>query len=994
MVLIAASEGRGRDLAQVAAGLELPAPAIALPGWDCRPGDGSGPSRAVVGRRAAVLAMLAPGRPLVLVTTVAATLQLLPPADRWPSRPLEIAPGDAAEVEAWRVWLDAAGYILDQRIDEPGEAAIRGAVVEIFPSDARVPVRIELAHGEVAALRRYDPLSQRSTDTIDRLAVLPASELVLDAATRAHLLAEAQERGLAPEPVAAALTTGRGRELASTFLPLAFPHLESIPSRLPEAVLVLESGSEAALQDRFEEMAEVREAGTTMLGRAGELDLLYRSAQHALFLGEQDWREVLATHPVIALEGTAVEPQSPRRRDARAQGADPAPSLPFLPAEIAPGDHVVHAEHGMARVLGLETIDQENGDEDFLALEFAGEKRLLVPSAELDRIWRYGSADSGVRLDVLGNGSWAGRRAAIETEIRQVATRIVRQARRRTRTKAPVIEADGRRMSAVRRRFGFEETAAQQAAIEAVLADLASGRPMDRLVCGDVGYGKTEVAIRAAAAVAFSGRQVAILAPTTVLARQHFTSFTRRFAGLGAETALVIGGQKRSEADQARALIADGAVAIAIGTHALLSKAVRFDDLALVIVDEEQRFGARHKSALQSLARGRHALAMSATPIPRTLQAALAGLRDLSVIDTPPFRRRPVRTVLTDADPTLVRSALRREAKRGGQSFCIVPRVADIERIATEVKELVPDLALVTAHGRLKAAALDRAMLAFAGGEADVLIATAIVESGIDIPRANTMLVWRPDLFGLGQLHQLRGRVGRGAAQAYAYLLTDPGHALAESTATRLRAVEAIESLGGGFTASMLDLDRRGAGELTGEEQSGHLTEIGTELYQHLLARALRAASGQRANATLPEIRLDVPIAVPQSYVPETELRIGLHRRIARAADRGELTELEAEIRDRFGPLPASVAALITVAGLRFQARDLGLAELRAGPAAVVLRFADARAAGTAAKRLGGEDRGEGRVRVQASSSGVDDRLRLVADLLARLDDDPSIAAP
>jgi transcription-repair coupling factor (superfamily II helicase) len=507
---------------------------------------------------------------------------------------------------------------------------------------------------------------------------------------------------------------------------------------------------------------------------------------------------------------------------------------------------------------------------------------------------------------------------------------------------------------------------------------------MDRLVCGDVGYGKTEVALRAAAAVAFSGKQVALLAPTTVLARQHFGLLQRRFAGTGGAVALVIGGQKKQDSEGARRGLAEGSIAIAVGTHALATPSIRFDDLALVVIDEEQRFGTRHKAALQSLGRGRHSLALSATPIPRTLQAAMAGLRDLSVIDTPPHRRRPVRTVLSDADPALIQSALRREANRAGQSFCIVPRIADLDHVAAEVGELVPGLRVVQAHGRMKAAALDEAMLSFAEGRADILVATAIVESGIDIPRANTILVWRPDLFGLGQLHQLRGRVGRGAAQAYAYLLTDPEHELPERTATRLRALETIESLGGGFRAAMIDLDRRGAGDLVGEEQTGHLTAIGTELYQHLLGRALERANGQPTKPPLPEIKLDVPLSVPEAYIPETELRIGLHRRLARATDASELTELADEIRDRFGPLPEPTEALIKVAGLRLQAGDLGLRELRAGPAAIVLQFADPQDAARVAESFEADADATGRLVLRRASASPEERLLLVAETLDR----------
>ncbi|XKH38964.1 DEAD/DEAH box helicase [Azospirillum doebereinerae] len=577
-------------------------------------------------------------------------------------------------------------------------------------------------------------------------------------------------------------------------------------------------------------------------------------------------------------------------------------------------------------------------------LDYAHDDRLLVPAADLDRLWRHGSSDTGAKLDSLKNASWLDRRAELEREIADTAKALLAAARRRSREKAPVIVPPADRMRRFAARFGFDLTEGQARASAAVIGSMARGWPMDHLVCADVGYGKTEIALRAAAAVAFSGFQVAVMAPTSVLARQHLEVFRRRFAGLGVTVEPLTGAMDEADAARVRAGMADGSVQIVVGTHALLSKEAVFHRLGLMVVDEEQRFGAEQKRALRRRTKGVHALALSATPIPRTLQDALAGTRGLSVIDTPPARRRPVRTAVLPRDPDVARAALLRERARGGQSFCVVPRIADLKPLEDWIRALAPGLSIAVAHGRLGPQALDDAVMGFVDGESDVLLATPIIESGIDIPRANTLLLFRPDLFGLGQLHQLRGRVGRGAVQGYAWLMTDPDHPLEERAARRLGSLELIESLGGGFVLSLLDLDQRGGGDPLGTDQTGHRRAVGTELYQRILADALRRLRREPDEGWTPDVTVAVPQTIPAAYIPESELRIGLHRRIARMRDAADVDALREEMEDRFGTLPEEVERLLAIATLRCRCRRLGVAALGAGPAGVALTLRGERA--------------------------------------------------
>jgi transcription-repair coupling factor (superfamily II helicase) len=554
--------------------------------------------------------------------------------------------------------------------------------------------------------------------------------------------------------------------------------------------------------------------------------------------------------------------------------------------------------------------------------------------SEADRLWRYGGDADAVALDKLDGSSWEKRRGAIHAAIAETARSLTVMAEERAGRSAPVLEPDTAAYERFSAGFPYSETRDQMRAIEAVRADLASGTPMNRLVIGDVGFGKTEVALRAAALAALSGHQVAVAAPTTVLARQHIETFAARFQEAGITVAGLSRLSTAAEKKRVKAGLADGSIRVVVGTGAVAGKGVTYKDLALVIIDEEQRFGTADKNRLRELSAG-HLLTLSATPIPRTLQAALVGVQQLSVIATPPARRQPIRTAVGTFDKDIVRAALLRERSRGGQSFVVVPRIEDMEPLAATLASLVPELEVLQAHGKMPAAEIDDAMVRFGSGDGDVLLATNIIEAGLDVPRANAMVIWRADRFGLSQLHQLRGRVGRGSRRGQVLLLTDPEKEIAPRTLKRLRTLEAFDRLGAGFAISAQDLDMRGAGDLLGEAQAGHMKLIGIDLYQHLLESALRAARGEDVERWAPELHLGIEGRLPESWIADAELRVTFYIRLARVEGAGELDALHAEMEDRFGTLPDEATTLLTIAQVRANARSLGIARIDAGPAAI-----------------------------------------------------------
>ncbi|MFE1599376.1 DEAD/DEAH box helicase [Methylobacterium sp. ID0610] len=1003
LVLLARDVRRLDEIAAILRALDPGRRVAVYPEWDCLPGDRTSPSRGTMGARAGVLRWLtdANNRPDIVLTTAPALIQRVPPPGTWADARVALRVGDRFEAESLTAALTRLGYILDERVDEPGEIAVRGRTLEVFPAAAPRPCRIEHADGRITAIRSYDPVTQRSVTDAEELLIDPATELILGAD--------------APEP----LRPFTGQEHR---LPRFYPRLATLLDSLPGARLVIEAGAEGRAAAFFEQVAEGRAAGEA------------HPADARLHLTPEEWEALLARHRFAAAETVAdgavpafarerhpaaafgrfltarkqagdrillTGPRGPLRRLAaeavsrlghklrRAQSfasiraAEPgqvavleapiaagfrvpeagvtvvaaadllglraAPALgdpavlPFGEVDLHRGDVAIHEDHGLCVFEGLEPLESGGAAGEAARLRFADDGVLLVPVTQADRIWRYGAAAEAVTLDRLDGGTWEKRRAAVALSVAATARRMLDLAEARRTATAACLVPPGRQMERFCAGFGFSLTPDQAAAIDAVLDDLAAGRPMDRLVCGDVGFGKTEVALRAAAAALFAGKQVALAAPTTVLVRQHVETFRRRFKRFGIVPAQLSRLTPPAEAKRVKAGLADGSVRLVIGTHALAGRGVRLPELGLVIIDEEQRFGAAQKERLRGAAAGAHVLTLTATPIPRTLQTALVGLQDLSVIATPPVVRQPIRTVIAPFAPDTVRAALMREHRRGGQSFVVCPRIADIAPMAARLAAIVPELTVAVAHGELPPERMDDAMVRFAGGEGDVLLATNIIESGLDVPRANTMLVWHPERFGLAQLHQLRGRVGRGQRRAAAYLLTDPETPLPAASEKRLRTLAALDRLGAGFALSARDLDLRGAGDLFGEDQAGHVKLIGLGLYRDLLERALRAARGEPDEPPPPEIRLGLAGRIPEAYLPEPELRFGLCARIARLRSAEEAGALRDEIKDRFGPLPPEVDTLLTLARLRATCRDLGIVHLSAGPQGLAADFAPGR---------------------------------------------------
>jgi len=630
------------------------------------------------------------------------------------------------------------------------------------------------------------------------------------------------------------------------------------------------------------------------------------------------------------------------RRKKRKKGADA-----FLAelAALSPGDLVVHMDHGIGRYEGLQSVPVGDSPHDCVMLVYAGGDKLYIPVENIDVLSRYGSDSELVALDKLGGEAWQKRRARLKERIREIAHELLKVAAQRALRQAPAVVPDEHSYGPFVDRFPWDETEDQERAIDDVLEDLAAGRPMDRLVCGDVGFGKTEVALRAAFVAAMGGEQVAIVAPTTLLARQHYTNFRERFAGFPLEVGRLSRLVPDKEARATREGLAEGKVDVVVGTHAILSKTVKFKRLGLVIVDEEQRFGVTHKEKLKQLRADVHVLTLTATPIPRTLQMAMSGLRELSTIQTPPVDRLAVRTYVMEWDDMVMREALLREHHRGGQSFIIVPRIADMPEVEEWLRKTVPEVRFITAHGQMSAGEVEERMSAFYEKQYEVLLSTTIVESGLDIPSANTIIIHRADRFGLAQLYQLRGRVGRSKLRAYAYLTTPADTQLSEVAEKRLKVLGDLDSLGAGFQLASHDLDIRGAGNLLGDEQSGHIREVGFELYQSMLEDAILAAKAgeigleKERSRLSPQITVDAPIMIPEDYVPDLAVRMALYRRLNDADDQQEIESLSAEMIDRFGPLPAPTANLVRLIEIKRQAIEANIAKIDVGAKGTLVTF-------------------------------------------------------
>ena len=1030
---------------------------ISFPAWDCLPYDRISPNPDVAASRMATLATLARGLkgPFILLTTLSAVTQRLPSRDIVNASAFTARVGERVNEAALRNYLVRMGFTQTPNVSEPGDYAIRGGIIDIYPPGKGGPVRLDLFGDVLDAARRFDAASQRTIEKLDRIELAPVSEVILDEASitrfRQNYRIEFGAAGT-DDPLYEAVSAGRKHAGMEHWLPYFHDRLETLFDYLPDASIVLDDQSTPVRLSRWEGIEDQYDSRTEAMKRKDRLDSVYKPCPpHLLYLDDKAWEAAIFASRVIQLvalpqpSGHAVldagarigrnfsaerqlenvslfaaladhlkarlklgqvvvasYSEGARERlkglleDEGVKGISLAGTMREVPEgkgslfltvwalehgfecdgltviseqdvlgdrlirgakkrrkadnflteaqSLSPGDLVVHVDHGVGRYKGLETITALGAPHECVSLEYAGGDRLYLPVENIELLSRYGHEEG--LLDRLGGGAWQAKKAKLKERIRQIAERLMRVAAERALRHAPILEAAHHDWDAFSARFPYQETDDQLSAISDVVGDLEAGSPMDRLIVGDVGFGKTEVAMRAAFVAAMSGVQVAVIAPTTLLARQHFKTFSERFRG----TAITVRPLSRfvsvKDANQTREGLADGTVDIVIGTHAVLAKGVRFHNLGLLVIDEEQHFGVQHKERLKEMRSEIHVLTLTATPIPRTLQLSLTGVRDLSIIGTPPVDRLAIRTYVSEFDTITIREALLRERYRGGQSFYVVPRISDLPEVEEFLKSHVPEVSYVIAHGQLAAGELDDRMNAFYDGKYDVLLATTIVESGLDIPTANTMIIHRADMFGLSQLYQIRGRVGRSKARAYCYLTTKPRAPLTPAATKRLRLLGSLDSLGAGFSLASQDLDLRGAGNLLGEEQSGHIREVGYELYQAMLEDTIaRIKSGELQGSPeddgqwAPQINLGVPVLIPESFVPDLDVRLGLYRRLSQLSTKVELEGFAAELIDRFGELPKEVNTLLLVVRIKAMCKRAGISKLDAGPKGVTVQF-------------------------------------------------------
>ncbi|HET7557809.1 MAG TPA: transcription-repair coupling factor [Rhodanobacteraceae bacterium] len=1015
-------------------------PVLHFPDWETLPYDLFGPHPEIVSQRIATLYRLPSVRRGVLVVPVATLMQRLAPRTHIAGSGLSIARGQKFDLADEQRRLEACGYRHVPQVNEPGDFAVRGALMDIFPMGTREPYRIELFDEDIDSIRSFDPETQRSLQQVDAVELLPAREFPLtEEATKAfrERLREHFPIDVRRCPIYQDMKAGVSPAGIEYYLPLFFEKTETLFDYLSQdALFVVGEGALDSAEhfwkqtgERYEQRAHdverpilppmelylapqsLREqlnkvlrvdldavdprAADTGTRAAPELRGDHRHGsfaqrlreyrdehpdQHILVAADSAGRrealleqfaaaqlrlEVAAGWPAFSASGAAVaitvaqlergfvleqpriavftereligeRARTERRR--RTSERDPEAIVRDL-SELAIGAPIVHVDHGVGRYLGLVTLDVGNMPGEFLAIEYAKEAKLYVPVAQLSLVSRYtGAAPELAPLHSLGGDAWERAKRKAAEKVRDAAAELLAIHAQRASRPGVAFQIDRAMLGQFADGFPFEETPDQQAAIDAVLGDLASPQPMDRVVCGDVGFGKTEVALRAAFAAATAGKQVALLVPTTLLAQQHYDNFRDRLADFPVRVELLSRFRSKKDTTEALKKLADGKVDVVIGTHKLLQPDVKFKDLGLVIVDEEHRFGVRHKEQLKKLRAEVDLLTLTATPIPRTLNMAMSGLRDLSIIATPPAHRMAVKTLVAQYDPAMIREAFQRELSRGGQVYFLHNSVDTIERTARELEALVPDARIRIAHGQMHERELEQAMLDFHRQRFNVLVCTTIIESGIDVPTANTIIIDRADHFGLAQLHQLRGRVGRSHHRAYAYLIVPDRKAMTADAEKRLEALAALEELGAGFTLATHDLEIRGAGELLGEEQSGQIQEIGFSLYTELLDRAVRALkSGKVPDFELSsehetEVELHLPALIPDDYLPDVHARLTLYKRIAGARDDFALRELQVEMIDRFGLLPQQVKNLFAIAALKLRATPMGIRKLDLGP--------------------------------------------------------------
>lgn len=1042
-----------RELAFFAPDVEV----LTYPAWDSIPYDRVSPNSSVTSKRIKTLSKLVlENKKRIVITTVNAIIQKVVSQEVLIESSFSAGVGDEIKRDELVSFLIKNGYINSGTASESGEFALRGSIVDIFPTGQEHGFRLDFFDTRLETIRTFDPITQISGGKVENIDIVPASEVILDDESIKlfrHNYREMFGTVTGDDPLYEAVSEGRRYAGMEYWIPLFYEKMENLLDYLPDVSLVFDHLAEEAwvererlIKDSFETRKnnigvlisgapsyhpippeslyiteekwnsliskhsrayihpfnipandsvidfsyrkmrnfsadsvslkkstfdllkdEIKEVSATVItcmseGSMSRIKLMLD--EHEIFFSEiKNWSEIKSLKNKIGIAVLGIENGFKSENVSVISEQDifgekifrkkstgkKAENFLTEASTLAEGELVVHRENGIGRFEGLQILNVSGEAHDCLKIVYDGGDRLFVPVENIDLLTRYGAEDENAKLDRLGAVSWQQRTSAIKKRIKVTADELLQIAAERELKKAPMFYA-GSAYSEFCARFPYAETEDQESSINDTLEDLASGKPMDRLICGDVGFGKTEVALRAAFVVTNPENskkgQVALITPTTLLCRQHFKTFSERFSGTDVKIKQLSRLVSSGEAKKTHEMIENGEVDIVIGTHALLSRNTKFKDLSLLIIDEEQHFGVAQKERLKKLRSNTHVLTMTATPIPRTLQLSLSGIRDLSLIATPPIDRLAVRTYVMPFDQVIIREAILREHYRGGRTFYVCPRISDLEKIEGDIKKLVPEIKMVSAHGRMPPEKLDNIMNEFYEGKYDVLLSTTIIESGLDIPTANTLIIHKADMYGLAQLYQLRGRVGRSKMRAYAYLTLPPRKKPTKQAVKRLEVMQKLDGLGAGFSLASHDMDIRGFGNLLGDEQSGNIREIGIELYQDMLREAievLKSAGGaeerQDENSFSPQINMGTSVLIPESYVSDLSLRLGLYRRIADLEVEADVESIAVELVDRFGPMPVEVKNLLSVVKIKQICRKIGVDRLDVGEKGAAIGF-------------------------------------------------------
>lgn len=1045
---------------------------LRFPAWDTVPYDRVSPNVNLISVRTDTLGKLAfapdAKKPRIIAASIGAVLQKLPPKKIFLNSMKEVSVGKTLNFDDFLHYAAVNGYTRVEQVMEPGEYAVRGDILDIFPTGSLEPLRIDLFGDEVEKIRTFDVLTQRTTGEKKNYLFQAAGEVVLDENTIKTFRGKYREAfgaAFKDDEIYEAVSNGRKYMGMENWLPFFYEEpLPDLFDYLPRAKVVVGRNSDVALISKCESIADhyTSRLEALKIKNQGEVDTYRPVAPELMFLSEKDFEEILKRRQAIKLTplnlpnndqnlDTGVLPgrdfSSAKSVNAQqvyldllaylqeygklkriiccytagsrerlftlisdAKNESPYEKMEFGFAEswqealqkadnrrvsmvvlgvphgfksqdlclvseqdilgarqnrrttkkvtskdfiadissLNIGELVVHIEHGIGRFMGLENITAGGAPHDCLKIIYANDDKLFVPVENIETVSRYGIEDDNIQLDTLGGAAWEAKKAKVKKRIHEIAEKLIAIAAERQLKKAESYIAPEGLYDEFCAGFPYNETEDQLNAIGDVLGDLSAGIPMDRLVCGDVGFGKTEVALRAAFAVAMSGAQVALIVPTTLLARQHYYNFKQRMSGFPLNVRMLSRLQTPTEARKVKEGLKDGSVDIVIGTHALLANNIEFSNLGLLIIDEEQHFGVAHKEKLKSLKTDVHVLTLTATPIPRTLQLSLTGVKQLSIIATPPVDRLAARTFVMPFDGVMIKEAIYREKFRNGQIFVVCPRVSDIAHVHEVLQELAPDVKILVAHGQMPVKHLEEVMNDFADHKADILLSTTIIESGIDMPSVNTMIVYRADMFGLAQLYQLRGRIGRSKLRGYCYFTVPAQKQLKPIAERRLSILQALDSLGAGFSLASHDMDIRGSGNILGEEQSGHIKEVGIALYHHMLeeeiARIKAGATavdegGKQPNDWSPQIVTGVPIMIPESYVRDLGVRLGLYKRIGGLETPEALLDMREELTDRFGPIPAEVENLLKTVEIKQICKQANIEKVDAGAKGFLITF-------------------------------------------------------